>query len=208
MPYSLKAVMAPAELLTPPPSWAEGSRVVALAQEFAMVPLADALIYRYGPDDRPWLYERHSIFYGLPEALVPKLVELSTRGPVAYVEADYHGGDGEQRSIVWVNGEVRQRAEESSRAINDALLSLGVEPEEGRDRFDTLGLGRQRRVEDWLRAEEDDQTEGAPAPAPASVTPAAARPTDSHDAASHQGSLFTRLKEAASALLRGSRPRG
>jgi len=203
MPYSLKAVVARAELLTPAPPWAADSRVVELAQGFAMVPFSDALIYRYGPAERPWLYDRHSILFGLPEGLVPELVELSGRGPVAYVEADYHGGDGEQRSAVWDGGRVRLKPEESSRAINDALISLGVEPGEGLDRFDTLGLGRRRRVEDWL-VEEAPGGKADPAPAP---RPASDPAPPEGGAPARRDSLLGRLREKAPAVFgrRGGR---
>ncbi len=158
MPYVLRAVLAPAGVLERPLPWLAGSRVVALPQGLAMVPLTQALREAHGPADRPWLYEKHAETW-LPAALAPVLAELSRGGAVAYVEAEYHGGDGEQRCIVWSDG-AAQAPEEHSSAVNAALARLGVEAADGMDAFDTVGLGRHRSVEDWL----DDES-GVPAAA-------------------------------------------
>lgn len=151
MGYVLRAVIARCGVLGQPPAWIADSAVIPLPQGCCMVPVTQGVCYAFGPADRPWLYAAHSIFTNLPEGLVPHLRELSRGGGVAYVEAEYSGGLGEQRSIVWDGGAPLEEPRESSNAINDALRRLGVEPAEGMDRFDTLGLGRHRSVEDWLK---------------------------------------------------------
>ncbi|HEU4559602.1 MAG TPA: hypothetical protein VFS20_17250 [Longimicrobium sp.] len=163
MSYVLRAIIAPEHVLSRPLAWLADSRVIALPQGMAMIPLSRALREQYGPSERPWLYEKHGETW-LPQALVPVLEELSRHGTVAYVESEYHGGDGEQCSIVWRDGE-RIDAEHGSYAVNSALGRLGVEREEGRDLFDTLGLGRQRSVEDWL------EPPAPPRPGPAAEPP-------------------------------------
>ena len=150
MAYTLRAVVARCGVLGEPLAWIADSAVIPLPQGCCMVPLTEAVCYAFGPVDRPWLYETHSIFTHLPEGLVPHLRELSRGGRVAYVEAEYHGGNGEQRCIVWENGIALGEPEESGYAINPALGRLGVEAAEGVDRFDTLGLGLHRSVDDWL----------------------------------------------------------
>jgi hypothetical protein len=35
-------------------------------------------------------------------------------------------------------------------AINQALRALGLPADDGRDEFDTLGLGKHRRTQDWV----------------------------------------------------------
>jgi hypothetical protein len=124
--------------------------VIALPQGIAMVPLSERLRFRFGPAERPWLYEPAPDFAWLPAALLPHLLDLSERGPVAYVEAEYHGGSGEQRSAVWRGRAMTSGPDRSSWAINSALRALGVEREGDHDAFDTLGLGRHRDTEDWL----------------------------------------------------------
>ena len=173
MPYVLRAVIARREVLAEPPPWIADSAVVELPRGFAMIPVSRALCGQFGPADRPWLYPAHSIFTNLPDALVPRLADLSRRGRVAYVEAEYHGGGGEQRSIGWENGDARE-AEESSFAIDSALRWLGVERSGDADCFDTLGLGRHRDVEDWIAAAHPPPTEPAPA-APPDPPPAPGR---------------------------------
>lgn len=172
MAYTLRAVLARCDLLAEPIPWIADSAVIPLAQDVCMVPLTPALCGQFGEAQRPWLYEHHGDFTHLPEGLVPHLRELSRRGRVAYVEAEYHGGDGEQRSIVWNDGEVWREAEESSFAINSALVSLGVARAEGADPFDTLGLGRHRSVDDWIAAARPSPPpEPPPAPGPPAPEP-------------------------------------
>ena len=112
----------------------------------------------------------------LPQAMVPVLEELSRHGPVAYVESEYHGGDGEQCSIVWRDGE-RGDTEHGSYAVNSALARIGVTREGEMDCFDTLGLGRHRSVEDWLELAAPPQPEKTSEPPPQpEPRPAPARP--------------------------------
>ncbi len=78
-------------------------------------------------------------------------LELSKRGRVAYVEADYFGGTGDQGCVVWEGGRELLRETRADKAINHALRLLGVRTAEGAvDEFDTVGMGRHRRVESWL----------------------------------------------------------
>lgn len=171
MAYVLRAIIAPKHVLSEPLPWLADSRVIELPQGMAMIPLSRMLREQYGPAERPWLYEKHGETW-LPQALVPVLEELSRHGPVAYVESEYHGGDGEQCSIVWRDGE-RGDAEHGSYAVNSALVRIGVTREGEMDCFDTLGLGRHRSVEDWL------EPPAPPRPAPTlqmEPQPAPARP--------------------------------
>lgn len=168
MPYVLRAIVARCHVLAPPPDWIADSRVVPLPQGFCILPLTQALRYRFGPPERPWLHPTHAGFTGLPDGLVPLLAELSRGGALAYLEAEYHGGEGEQRSVVWEDGQARE-PEEGSYAIDAALRRLGVERAENADCFDALGLGRHRDVEDWL-------AQAAPAAEPVAVAPPAPAP--------------------------------
>ena len=98
---------------------------------------------------------------GVPAALVAVLEDVSSLGPVAYLEAEFWGGDGCQASVVWdarsvVHGPIVEqdafsRAPLGDGAINQALRRLGVRVGEGApDEFATVGLGRHRRSEAWL----------------------------------------------------------
>jgi len=152
MAYILHAVLASSRILAGHLPWIADSRVIALAQDISMIPVTTPLCEQFGPAERPWLYERSPLCMNLPERLVPDLAELSHQGPVAFVTTEFHGGDGEQCSVVWRDGELWSEPEEGSWAINTALVRLGVRSEPGMDPFTTLGLDRCRSVEDWLAA--------------------------------------------------------
>jgi hypothetical protein len=79
-----------------------------------------------------------------------KILELTTTGMIAYVEAEYHGGKGSQSGILWNNGIRIAFFTNVNRAINAILKILGVSAEYGMDEFDTIGLDRHRDTSDWL----------------------------------------------------------
>ena len=76
---------------------------------------------------------------------------------IAYVKADYTGGTGFQKSVVWKDGAQILKSEteilprpHSYGPVNDALRALGVVAMEGRDEFETVGLHRNQQMEDWF----------------------------------------------------------
>ncbi|MGW8687517.1 hypothetical protein ACWGNN_42120 [Streptomyces sp. NPDC055817] len=86
-------------------------------------------------------------FWKLPGGFERLLAQWSTTGPVAYVEADYFGGVGEQRAAVWAYGALAVGPLDTpskkwfSRAvspISQALRQLGVRQSLGEDE---LGIG-------------------------------------------------------------------
>lgn len=107
-----------------------------------------------GPDP-----QHHDGFVNLNGGLVSLLQEISSIGPVAYIETDYYGGVGSQAGATFVNGEpvvikVEPEVKSVERTIgpiNSALRALGVARTESLDEFDSLGLGRFRSMEDWER---------------------------------------------------------
>ncbi len=153
MAYTIRAVLAKSEIFTPPPTWIANSRVIPLAAGISMIPFSSKLCEQFGPEGRPLLYKSYDIFWHLPEDLVPALQTLSENGAIAYVESEYHGGTGEQQAMAWKDGKVVMPPEETRWAINSALRHLDFEVLPGKDRFDTLDLGRHRSVDDWLEEE-------------------------------------------------------
>lgn len=97
----------------------------------------------------------------LTDALVAFGLSLSQQ-PIAYVEADFFGGVGEQYGVLWHNRQVallpstnglisnRYSNEENNGPINTVLRGLGVQVEKY-DEFYVLGLGQERHVSDWVR---------------------------------------------------------
>ncbi|WP_144394612.1 hypothetical protein [Pleionea sediminis] len=96
------------------------------------------------------------------EELTPKIKrlakEMSYEGKVAFIEADFFGGSGEQCAMVWENGKLiwgpkistHDSKNDDVGAINEALVCLGVYPHGEKDVFSTLNLGWNRSNAEWL----------------------------------------------------------
>jgi len=67
------------------------------------------------------------------------------------LEARFYAGVGTQASVGWCDGALRHGPVVAPDAINRALRFLGVQPQDGKDEFDTVGLGRRRSTDDWTR---------------------------------------------------------
>jgi hypothetical protein len=88
------------------------------------------------------------------------LATWSHSGPVAYVEADYFGGTGQQRAVVWDAGRlalgplnigVNEAFPAEGSPISRALRHLGAQRGKLGDEFDAVGLLRHRDTEDWIK---------------------------------------------------------
>jgi hypothetical protein len=78
----------------------------------------------------------------------------------AVIETDYFGGMGSQSAVVYRGSEEIMPAEtDSGGPINKALRVLGVVRQQGRDEFDTVGLGQYRDFDDLF---EDYRQESEP----------------------------------------------
>ncbi|MER6180246.1 hypothetical protein [Streptomyces sp. NPDC001652] len=76
-------------------------------------------------------------FSRLPEPFAKTVAAWSAGGPVAYVEAEYFGGVGEQRSVARDGGAV-------------VLGPLRVVAGPGEDEFSAVGLERHRHGGAWI----------------------------------------------------------
>jgi hypothetical protein len=126
--------------------------LIPLAQGLSLVPvtneLFDAISPAYGGDPDPpgpW-FER------LCGATSKWCAGLSFAGSVAYIETEYFGGTGDQGAAVWDAGGLVYGPSRAPRdVINQALRMLGVSRDRGRDEFDSIGLGRWRGNDDWVK---------------------------------------------------------
>jgi hypothetical protein len=175
MAFVLNAIIAKYSVLG-----ASGLEVVDLEQDFRMAPLGAAfwrreqgrsnpLISAHGWSQPPYdgdvdedgnphftveerarhLADAQSAF----SRVASRCADLSTEYPIAYVEANFFGGGGEQASAVWIRGTLVLGPLVSALAINEALEKIGVKRGIG-DEFQALGLGRHRFTENWLRPNE------------------------------------------------------
>lgn len=107
----------------------------------------------------------------LTPAALKLIRELSFKGKCAYVETDFFGGPGSQKAEVWQDGkrilgpiaswwQMKSRILQDTHgnpveivedAINFALRAIGIFCTEGRDEFDSAGLGRYRKNDEVIR---------------------------------------------------------
>lgn len=88
-------------------------------------------------------------FEYLTDNIEAKILQLFAGKKVAYVEAEYHGGDGGQIAIIWKDDKRYKFLEFGQDKINEVLKDFGVIAEKGEDEFSTLGLGLHRHTRDW-----------------------------------------------------------
>lgn len=147
MGYTFQGFIGAPELLEAASARLRQAKIVPLTGALAAIPLGDELQDEINADEDR-LLERWDILTDRIEAVG---AELSRQGRVAYVEADYFGGTGDQGCVVWERGRELLRETRTDQAINHALRMLGVQTAEGAaDEFDTVGMGKYRRIENWL----------------------------------------------------------
>ena len=129
--------------------------LVPLHQNVAMVPMTDELfdVVINGAPESPLG------FWKLPGGFDWVLAGWSTSGPIGYVEAEYFGGVGGQRAVLWVGGhlvfgplsvEEGQVWPAEGSPISQILARLGVDRSGHHDEFDAVGLAEHRHTADWL----------------------------------------------------------
>ncbi len=84
-------------------------------------------------------------YNGGEEAINKWATQFSKGRTLAYVTATMSGNLGGQRCWVWRDGEMLL----AKCDINAVLKSLGVVRGERMDEFDSIGLGRHRKTEEW-----------------------------------------------------------
>ena len=145
--YNIAAVISSPVILDQLASGLRSStRKVELTESLSLLPLTDAILEQINNGD---LNPSVEPFTALTKRLTQILEHLSEAGTIAYIEAEYFGGAGAQGSVVWFNRLVTFREFGESEAINRALRILGIIAISGKDEFDTVGLGRYRKTEDW-----------------------------------------------------------
>jgi len=129
--------------------------VLDLAQGLGLLPISDELHDRISTTDADAMG-----FWLLPGGFGDVLAAWSHSGPMAYIEADYFGGTGQQRAGVWDEGRLafgplHNGADEPFPAegspISQALRHLGAQRGNQGDEFDAVGLIRHRDTEDWIK---------------------------------------------------------
>ena len=125
----------------------KNAKVIMLEQSIGIIPMSSVL---YDEMNNFESADEVENFIYLNTNIQNKILELISTGIIGYIEADYSGSHGEQAGIVYKDG-VRD-AFYSNRlgAINSVLRRFGVRPSNGLDEFETMGLNKNRSVDDWL----------------------------------------------------------
>ena len=156
--HDVQALISSHEGLSGTVAEVQGAVICPLPSGFSLLPVT-----------RELLVGLHQARFVVPSA-TPPLSELSTevhalalqlslQSPVAFVSTEYFGGSGGQDAIAWVNGQVvfspataGYNREWPNSPISQALRRIGVVALEGKDEFDTVGLGAHRSTERWAAA--------------------------------------------------------
>ncbi|WAZ26685.1 hypothetical protein STRCI_008297 [Streptomyces cinnabarinus] len=155
MTYVLQAVIAGEQVLRAAVRDLPAARLATLGQGLALMPLTDALCDAVASGRGRGARG----FRWLPDGFDVAVAGWSAAGPVAYVEAEYFGGAGEQRAAAWDGGtlvlgplhvEEGQPFPATGSPISQALRRLGVVASADGDEFSAVGLGRHRRSAAWI----------------------------------------------------------
>ncbi|MEV7560911.1 hypothetical protein [Streptomyces sp. NPDC089795] len=155
MSYELQAVIAEGEVLRRLARELPTARPASIGQGLSLMPMTKALFDEAAAGAGGGALG----FRRLPEGFAKVLADRSAGGPVAYVEAEYFGGTGEQRAAVWDGGtlvlgplhvEEGRPSPPAGSPISQALRRLGVVASVDQDEFSTVGLARHRHSAAWL----------------------------------------------------------
>ena len=147
MGYQLEAILGTKPSLE---NWCNQyyhATLISLPQNLYLIPLTDALYNEIKQDHQCNKIEG---FLYLDNQIAAVLKNLSKSTSIAYVEAEFFAGTGEQHAILWKNRKVVS-IEHEHNAINHILQKLGVSKNKHMDEFDTVGLGRQRHTINWIK---------------------------------------------------------
>lgn len=155
MSYELQAVIAGDEVLRVASGEVPGSQVVPLGQGLSLMPMTDAVFAAVTDGSEGGTLG----FWRLPGGFDTLLARWSAAGPIAYVEAEYFGGVGEQRAALWADGALtlgpldeptKQGPSRAVSPVSQVLRRLGARRSPGEDEFEAVGLDRHRNTEDWI----------------------------------------------------------
>lgn len=153
--YYLQAVIGGSEQLRSAARRFPEARLAPLAQGLSLMPMTNQLFDAVTNGEKSEFPD----LWKLPGGFGTVLAAWSERGPVAYVEAEYFGGTGEQTAVAWARGSTafgpltwpeNRPCPPSGSPISQALRLLGVVAAPGEDEFSAAGLHRHRRSEDWV----------------------------------------------------------
>ncbi|MGE5415669.1 MAG: hypothetical protein ACM3UZ_02675 [Acidobacteriota bacterium] len=154
MAFYLRGILAKTDITTEICSDYPNIRSIVLQDDIYFIPITDEIY-----DQIDLSSSEMTGPCSLGETFTQYLITKSENAKVAYIEAKYWGGIGGQAGCIWYGGELVYELvyEDNMEAINNVLSLMGIHAETGKDEFDTVGLGRHRHIEDWLKEIDPDQ---------------------------------------------------
>lgn len=150
MGHYIQAIIGPEHVLNNLQRRFGTSRVIALGQGLFLLPMVEE-IYDALPSAPYTVSAKVNLhFRFLDSKVIALLMDASKEDPVAYVETEYFGGEGDQGAVVAREGKVVFGPAAGNGSINAALRLIGAKKATEHDEFDEVGLGRFRRNEDWI----------------------------------------------------------
>lgn len=144
MGYDIQAIVSTLPILEAHCSDFAQAVVVPLAENYGLIPMTDELLDEVGVTGPT------GTFYKLTFEVTDWIRAISASGAVAYIEAEFFGGVGNQNATVWSSGEAILPPIQDPKAINMALRLLGVSKGSFHDEFEAMGLPRHRGTDDWI----------------------------------------------------------
>ncbi|WP_433222174.1 hypothetical protein [Microtetraspora malaysiensis] len=155
MGYDLHAVIANTEPLRRMCAELPNAKIALLRQGLSLLPITDELFDAVADREA----EGHPDFWRLPNGFDLVLARWSHVAPVAYVEAEYFGGVGEQCAAVWRDGHLilgplkvgeMEPSPPEGTPISQALRTFGAHAHGAHDEFDAVGLDAHRDTNKWI----------------------------------------------------------
>jgi|JI10StandDraft_1071094.scaffolds.fasta_scaffold171202_1 hypothetical protein len=125
----------------------ENAIEVVIGQGLTIVPMTENLFNEMNNFSVSKTIDKFEL---LTEEIEKKIIIHTNNKKIAYVEAEYFGGEGGQMAICWENLKRQQFLNFAQDRINQVLKDFGVVAQIGKDEFDTLGFGRYRFTNEWI----------------------------------------------------------
>jgi hypothetical protein len=150
MAYAIDAFLGKPEVFRPLVRKYRSAAGVLLADGLCLVPWLEALQTSIQDERHDPVKDPTWPFWHLSRKGANIVRETCSNGDMAYVEAQFFGGAGTQAGVGWRDGQIAHGPVMARDAINQALRFLGVTANDGKDEFDTVGLGKHRSTEEWF----------------------------------------------------------
>jgi hypothetical protein len=162
--YDLSAFVAREGTFVQYRSLSEYVTVAPLNQGFELI-LYDDYLERGLKLENTQISEDHRDLW-ISQPILTWVSRLSYQTPIAFIRADFFGGNGMQSAALWQNGNLVFKPptngvmmgafyghlKSPEAPINSVLRRLGVKTAPSQDEFEAIGLERHRHNEDWFAA--------------------------------------------------------